>query len=116
MNESPTTREQAFSEHGELVAPADGAGVVLLREDGEPSGRLTGCARVRYTRRGAAARVARMCASNMLMLAGSMLPLRVEFAPGAVDDGEEAGEGGDDAPVPAPDLAAGKWWRRVGRG
>ena len=73
--------ERAFATHGELFN-APNAVEIEFDEDGS----MTGRAYVRYLHRGTAARVAQMCAENLLIIAGSMLPVSADFPPGALDD------------------------------
>lgn len=89
---------RALAAHGAL-APRPDAVEVLRDEDGGHAG----AALVRFARRTTARRVAAMCAENMLMVASGALPVRVEFAPGALDDAD------------VPDMADGRAPYEAGR-
>lgn len=78
--------ERAFAAHGEL---APGPSSVEIEYDRD--GNMTGVAYITYALRGTACRVAAMCAENLFIIAGNMVPARVDFAPGAVDDDDVPG-------------------------
>lgn len=101
----------AFGLHGEL-AP-DG-----VRMEMDVNGAFTCVAYVTFTHRSSAAQVMRMCAENLLILAGFLAPARVDFARGALDEDELKGILEDDkAPIEAgKDLLESAWGcaRRAG--
>ena len=86
----------------DLNAALSAHGVVEAVEiDRDAAGRPNGSATVCFRSRAAAARVLKMCAVNMLILAGSVVPLRVAIADGAADDDYGEGEAltsGDEPP------------------
>ena len=69
--------DTAISAHGEVES-------LLLQTDAQK--RPTGCAVLYMRHRAAAARLVRVCTTNMLILGGCVVPIRVSYAPGALDD------------------------------
>lgn len=85
---------QAFTQHGKLADRPDAVELVYDEDHA-----FTGTAYIRYERRGAAARMAQACASNLLMMGNSVAPVKVDFPPGTLDTDGIAGLV-DDAQVP----------------